>query len=235
MFGLLPPSSSVTGMMFSDAYCMISRPVVVSPVNATLATLLLEASGLPASTPKPLTMLSTPGGSRSPISSISTWIDAGVCSAGFSTTALPAASAGASFQVAIRIGKFHGMICATTPSGSWKWYATMLSSTCEIEPSWARSAPAKYRKWSIASGMSAASVSRTALPLSQVSATASSSRLSSIRSAILFRMFARSDDDVRPQPGAAPWAASSARSTSSAVPRAISVKFSPVTGVGFSK
>ena len=32
----------------------------------------------------------------------------------------PAASAGASFQVAIRIGKFHGMIWPTTPSGSWK-------------------------------------------------------------------------------------------------------------------
>ncbi len=52
--------------MFSLAYCMISRPVVVSPVNATLATRALDASGLPASTPKPLTMFSTPGGSRSP-------------------------------------------------------------------------------------------------------------------------------------------------------------------------
>ena len=66
MFGLLPPSSRVTGLMFSLAYCMISRPVVVSPVKATLATRALEASGLPASTPKPLTMFSTPGGSRSP-------------------------------------------------------------------------------------------------------------------------------------------------------------------------
>ena len=27
----------------------------------------------------------------------------------------------ASFQVAMRIGKFHGMIWPTTPSGSWKW------------------------------------------------------------------------------------------------------------------
>jgi hypothetical protein len=55
----------VTGVILSEAYCMIRRPVVVSPVNATLATRGLEASGLPASTPKPLTMLSTPGGSRS--------------------------------------------------------------------------------------------------------------------------------------------------------------------------
>ena len=48
-------------------------------------------------------------------------IDAGVCSAGLRTTQLPAARAGASFQTAIRIGKFHGMIWPTTPSGSWKW------------------------------------------------------------------------------------------------------------------
>ncbi len=44
-----------------------------------------------------------------------------VCSAGLSTTQLPAASAGASFQAAISSGKFHGMICPTTPSGSWMW------------------------------------------------------------------------------------------------------------------
>ena len=39
-------------------------------------------------------------------------------SAGFRTMQLPAASAGASFHTAIRIGKFHGIICPTTPSGS---------------------------------------------------------------------------------------------------------------------
>ena len=121
MLGLLPPSSRVTGIRFWPAYCMISRPVVVSPVKAILAIRLLDASGLPASNPNPLTTFSTPAGSRSPIRLIRYRIDAGVCSAGLSTTALPAASAGASFHVAIRIGKFHGMICPTTPSGSWKW------------------------------------------------------------------------------------------------------------------
>ena len=98
---------------------MISRPVVVSPVKAILRIRLLDASGLPASSPKPLTMFSTPAGSRSPISSASTRIEAGVCSAGLSTTALPAARAGASFHVAMRMGKFHGMIWPTTPRGSW--------------------------------------------------------------------------------------------------------------------
>src|SRR3546814_13702984 len=52
---LLPPSSRVTGIRFWLAYCEISRPVVVSPVNAILAMRGLEASGLPASRPKPLT------------------------------------------------------------------------------------------------------------------------------------------------------------------------------------
>src|ERR1700744_670780 len=45
MFGDFPPSSSVTGMMLSDAYCMIMRPVVVSPVKAILAMRLFCASG----------------------------------------------------------------------------------------------------------------------------------------------------------------------------------------------
>ncbi len=108
MFGDLPPSSSVTGMMFWLAYCMIRRPVVVSPVNAILRMRGLDASGLPASTPNPLTTFTTPGGSRSPMMSMRKRIDAGVCSAGLSTTQLPAASAGASFHTAMRIGKFHG-------------------------------------------------------------------------------------------------------------------------------
>ena len=63
-------------------------------------------------------MFKTPGGNKSPISSIKTKIDAGVCSAGFNTTQFHAANAGASFQVAIKSGKFQGIICATTPSGS---------------------------------------------------------------------------------------------------------------------
>ena len=43
--------------------------------------------------------------------------DSGVVDAGFSTTVLPAASAGAIFQASISSGKFQGMIWAATPSG----------------------------------------------------------------------------------------------------------------------
>ena len=52
------------------------------------------------------------------MSSMNAMMDTGVCSAGLRTTQFPAASAGASFQVAMSRGKFHGMIWATTPRGS---------------------------------------------------------------------------------------------------------------------
>ena len=42
----------------------------------------------------------------------------GVCSAGLSTIVQPAASAGATFHIAISSGKFHGTIWPHTPTGS---------------------------------------------------------------------------------------------------------------------
>ncbi len=68
--------------MFWAAYCMIRRPVTVSPVNAIFAIRLLVASAIPISAPGPLTMLSTPGGTISSISSASFRIDQGVGLAG---------------------------------------------------------------------------------------------------------------------------------------------------------
>ena len=104
--------------MFFAAACIIFSPIGVEPVKAILAIRVLVANASPASAPKPLTILSTPAGNMSSINSINTKIEAGVCSAGFNTTQLPAASAGASFQAAIRMGKFQGIICPTTPRGS---------------------------------------------------------------------------------------------------------------------
>jgi hypothetical protein len=51
-------------------------------------------------------------------SSASRRLVSGVISLGLSTTVFPHASAGPSFQEAISIGKFHGVINPTTPSGS---------------------------------------------------------------------------------------------------------------------
>ena len=73
------------------------------------------------------------------------------------------------------------------------------------------------------SGRSAFNVSRTALPLSHVSATANISRFCSIRSAIFNKIFDRSVADVLPHASFAAWAASKASSISSSVDRATCV------------
>ena len=121
MFGDLPPSSTVDGMRFCAAYCMISRPVTVSPVKPILAIRGFAASALPISAPGPVTMLIMPGGTTSSMTSASLRIDHGVGEAGLITEQFPAASAGASFHAAISSGKLNGMICPTTPRGSRKW------------------------------------------------------------------------------------------------------------------
>ena len=61
-------------------------------------------------------MFTTPGGTpASKHISANNSAVSGVSSAGFSTTVLPAAKAGATFHASISSGKFHGMICPQTP------------------------------------------------------------------------------------------------------------------------
>ena len=100
---------------------MILRPVFDSPVNVTRSTSGLVVRPSPASPgPKPLTTLRTPFGRPASIASSPSRVQVpGACSAGFSTTVLPNANAGATFQVANISGKFHGLIAAATPTGSY--------------------------------------------------------------------------------------------------------------------
>ena len=118
MFADLPPSSSVTRLSARPALAPISRPTAVEPVKAILSTPGWSTSAAPVS-PSPVTTLRTPSGKpASSASSPRRRAESGVCSAGLRTTVQPAASAGAIFQQAIRSGKFHGMICPHTPTGS---------------------------------------------------------------------------------------------------------------------
>ena len=141
-FGDLPPSSSVTRLIVAAAPAAIDRPTAVEPVNATLATSGCSTSRAPHVEPGPATTLTTPSGSpassasRSNSSAVS-----GVSSAGLSTTVLPAARHGASFHEAIVSGKFHGVIRATTPSGSRNVIATP-PATGIVSPSSRSTAPA---------------------------------------------------------------------------------------------
>ena len=60
--GDLPPSSRETFLRFPAASRMISRPVDVSPVNATMSTSGWRASSAPTGSPGPVTMFTIPLG-----------------------------------------------------------------------------------------------------------------------------------------------------------------------------
>ena len=63
-------------------------------------------------------MFTTPGGKIAAIFLANSIVESEAFSSGFSTTVLPAASAGAILQAAMIVGTFHGVMSAQTPSGS---------------------------------------------------------------------------------------------------------------------
>src|SRR5919204_5409288 len=96
-------------------------------------------------------------------------------------------------------------------------------------PSSTRAAPAKKRRLSAETGSSSRAAG-SGLPTLVDSSCASSSACSSISSASLSRISARSPGVVSNHSGQAFFAASTARSTSAAVPRGTSAIASPVAG-----
>ncbi len=118
--GDLPPSSSDTFFRLPAAACTISRPTSVEPVNATLSTPGCAASAAPAVSPKPgddvddAVRDSRP---RTPARRVAAPRAASARRASAPRCSRSRAP-GPSFHAAISSGKFHGMICATTPTGS---------------------------------------------------------------------------------------------------------------------
>ena len=95
---------------------MIALPVALSPTNATARIAGCSVSALPAVSPSPCTVFSTPAGRPAAAQiSASNVAVIGLHSAGLCTTVQPAASAGAIFQVDSMNGVFHGVIAATGP------------------------------------------------------------------------------------------------------------------------
>ena len=118
IFADLPPSSSVTFLEVPIQAFWICFPTAVLPVKAILSTFGCATNAAPVS-PYPVTILTTPAGSPASwqisanLSAVSE-----VVSAGLSTTVLPHAKAGATFQASISNGKFHGVIWPATPNAS---------------------------------------------------------------------------------------------------------------------
>src|SRR5881296_2621144 len=132
IIGSLPPSSRVTRFIRPPATSMTCLPVLLSPVNATRATLGLRRISSPTTLPGPITTLSTPFGSPARFS-ISTMrmVVKGVVDAGFTTTVHPAARAGPTFVPINVIGKFHGTIAPVGVSGAivpWNFPITLMGT-----------------------------------------------------------------------------------------------------------
>ncbi len=94
--GDFPPSSRVVGTRRSPASAATTRPVATEPVKVTRRTSGWATSGVPAAGPVPVTTLNRPSGRPASLSTRARCTVAGeVNSDGFTTTALPAARAGA--------------------------------------------------------------------------------------------------------------------------------------------
>src|SRR4029077_4482555 len=105
----------------------------------------------------------------------------GVCSAGFSTTEQPAASAGASFQAAINSGKFQGRTRPATPIGSLMITASAVAAVGATLPKLLSiSSPYHWKKVGTSLPISCRQ-SVIVLPLSSDSIVASSSLCSRTR------------------------------------------------------
>ena len=107
-------------MTWAAAPAITRVPTSVDPVNTILRTSGCVTNRSPITDPLPGSTWNR-SGSRpaSTASSPSRIVVSGVHSAGLTSTALPAASAGANPHDAIGIGKFHGVMMPTTPNGSW--------------------------------------------------------------------------------------------------------------------
>ena len=91
--------AGMTSAALAAGNAVVLKPAEQSPASAGALVEALHGAGVPADA---LALL--PG-----------YGDAGDCSAGFSTTPLPAASPAATIPVGIASGKFHGAITAQTP------------------------------------------------------------------------------------------------------------------------
>ncbi|MNL37516.1 hypothetical protein D3C87_1596660 [compost metagenome] len=119
MKGAFPPSS-IDIFFIEVAQAAVSIfPTAVEPVKVSFLTNGWRVRTEPIPAGAPVTTLMTPFGiPASWDRNASASAESGVTSDGFRTTVQPAASAGASFRVTMADGKFHGVIAATTPTGS---------------------------------------------------------------------------------------------------------------------
>src|SRR5579859_3169008 len=228
--GFLPPSSKCTRFRVFAPCAMIAEPVALSPTKPIALIAGCSVSALPASSPKPCTVLNTPSGTPASFTSLAKRSAViGDHSAGLCTIVQPAARAGAIFQVESMNGVFQGVITPTGPIGT-RVEIFQCSSLGILRPSRASAhLSAKKRKFS-AARMAALAIKRCAWPVSMHSSTAMSSARCSMASATRCNSFRRIDADMSRQDLNASEAAVAARSMSSGPPRATDASSEPSIG-----
>ena len=118
--------------------------VSVEPVKLMRPTPGWRTRASPASSPKPATTFITPAGSpASSASSPRRSTEQEACSAGLTTTALPAARAAPSLAQVMDKGAFHGTIKPTTPIGSRSVKLKLVGLISTVSPAILSAAPAK--------------------------------------------------------------------------------------------
>ena len=124
-----------------SAHCAIKiLPTLVEPVKVSLRTSSLAVNTPPTSSAQEVgSTLKTPCGMPAcSANSANASADNGVSGAGFTIMLQPAARAGAALRVIIALGKFHGVIAATTPTGCLITNNRRFSLSCGIISPYAR-------------------------------------------------------------------------------------------------
>ena len=116
---LMPPVSAISGTIgpsFAASARLIRRATAVEPVKQTPAVRTSATSAAPTVSPGPCSSSKASAGTPASCSNATMrCATAGVCSAGFAATVLPATSAAATWPVKIASGKFHGLMQTNTP------------------------------------------------------------------------------------------------------------------------
>src|SRR5690625_716006 len=161
-------------------------PTFVDPVKVIMRTFLCVSNSFPIASASPVTRLTTPFGNpaASKILKISI-ADNGVSGEGFKTAVHPAAKAGANFLVIIELGKFHGVMAPTTPTGFGTTSIRFDFTDEGIHSPYPRLASSAYQSKKCAAPFTSPTASFNGLPCSIVKIFPSRSASSNIRSEAL--------------------------------------------------
>jgi hypothetical protein len=111
----LPPNSRMVGRWRNDAAWETARPAAAPPVKEISPMSGWAHSRAPTSGP-PAATFTRPAGNPAAVTNDAKYrLENGAHSEGLTTTAFPAARAGATLSERATTGPFHGMIAATTP------------------------------------------------------------------------------------------------------------------------